>query len=267
LTELQARPVELWLTSLDLSPKIRSHIRGLLHSLWDFAMWRGDVPVQRNPIELVTVKDASKRMRQPRSLTVDENQKFAQHLEEPFRTISLLCVCLGLRISEALGLKWSDVDWKKSTLAVTRAIVYQQVDDCKSAGSRKTVAIAAEVLDALKTWKQASQFSSSEDWMFASPVQLGRLPWSFNGVQERYQKAGKDAGIGHLSTHTMRHTFRSWLDATGATVAVQQKAMRHADVRTTMNTYGDVVTDELVTAGSKVAALAVNGRESAGAAS
>ncbi|MGB7148270.1 MAG: hypothetical protein WBD45_03910 [Terriglobales bacterium] len=41
----------------------------------------------------------------------------------------------------------------------------------------------------------------------------------------------------------------------GAT-AVQQKMMRHTDIRTTMNIYGDVVTDEMTAAGSKVAELA-----------
>jgi integrase len=45
---------------------------------------------------------------------------------------------------------------------------------------------------------------------------------------------------------------------------LQQKAMRHADIRTTMNTYGYVVTDELMQASGKVAALALNGRETAG---
>jgi len=34
------------------------------------------------------------------------------------------------------------------------------------------------------------------------------------------------------------------LDAVRTTVVVQQKLMRHADIRTTMNTYGDVVTTE-----------------------
>ncbi len=43
----------------------------------------------------------------------------------------------------------------------------------------------------------------------------------------------------------MRHTYRSWLDAVGTPIAVQQKLMRHADIRTTMNTYGDIVTDEM----------------------
>jgi hypothetical protein len=74
LSELQARPVEIWLTSLKLSPKSRSHIRSLISTLWDFAMWRGDVPTQRNPMELVTIKGATKRTRKPRSLTVDEFQ-------------------------------------------------------------------------------------------------------------------------------------------------------------------------------------------------
>jgi integrase len=39
-------------------------------------------------------------------------------------------------------------------------------------------------------------------------------------------------------------------------VAVQQKMMRHADIRTTFNIYGDVVTDEMRVAGSRVAQLA-----------
>jgi len=84
-------------------------------------------------------------------------------------------------------------------------------------------------------------------------------PAHHTGVLHVFQKAAKRAGIGSIGTHTMRHTFRSWLDAVGTSVAVQQKAMRHSDIRTTMNTYGDVVTDELVQAGSKVSHLALNG--------
>lgn len=257
LSEMQARPVELWLTSLDLSPKSRSHIRGLLHTLWDFAMWRGDVPVQRNPLELVTVKGASKRTRQPRSLTVAEFQRLTAQLHEPFRTIALVCVCFGLRISEALALKWNDVDWLNSKLRVERGIVRQIVDDVKTVNSGRALHIGAEMLAVLKAWKQVSQFSGADDWMFASPVKLGRLPFSYTGVLHIFQKAADRAGVGTLGTHAMRHTFRSWLDAVGTSIAVQQKAMRHADIRTTMNTYGDVVTDEMAQAGEKVAALAL----------
>lgn len=49
----------------------------------------------------------------------------------------------------------------------------------------------------------------------------------------------------------MRHTYRSWLDEVGTPIAVQQKLMRHADIRTTMNVCGDIVTDEMEQALSK----------------
>ena len=41
-------------------------------------------------------------------------------------------------------------------------------------------------------------------------------------------------------------------------VAVQQKLMRHSDIRTTMNIYGDVVTDEMAKSHSKVVGLALS---------
>jgi len=46
----------------------------------------------------------------------------------------------------------------------------------------------------------------------------------------------------------------------GTTIAVQQKLMRHADIRTTMNVYGDIVTDEMSVASGKLTRLALNGR-------
>jgi len=46
-------------------------------------------------------------------------RKFLAKLEEPFRSISLVSVCFGLRISECLGLKWSDVE------ATSPPVIYQ----------------------------------------------------------------------------------------------------------------------------------------------
>jgi integrase len=120
ISDVQARPAELWLESLDLTPRSRAAVRGLLRILWEYAMWRGDLPTQRNPMELVTIKGASKRSSKPRSLTVQEFQVFVHHLKEPFHTICLVCVCFGLRISEALALKWSDVDWQREAQRSTR---------------------------------------------------------------------------------------------------------------------------------------------------
>ena len=71
------------------------------------------------------------------------------------------------------------------------------------------------------------------------------------------QRAADAAGIGKLGTHSFRHTYRFWLDAVGTPIAVQQKLMRHSDIRTTMNIYGDVMTDEMAVAAFKVAVLAL----------
>jgi integrase len=261
LTEIQARPVELWLRSLSLAPKSKAHIRGLLSALWDFAMWSGDVPVQRNPMELVAIAGASRRKRQPRTLTTAEFQDFVRYLVEPFRTMALLCVCLGLRISECLGLRWSDVNWLEGKLRVERGIVCQIVSDVKTTESRKQLSIDSGLLDALKVWRQTTQFAAPDDWMFASPVQLGRLPWSYDQVWRVYQKAAKAAGLLPLATHSLRHTFRSWLDSVGTPVGVQQRLMRHADIRTTMNIYGDAMTEDMTEAYGKVVELALNGRD------
>jgi integrase len=74
------------------------------------------------------------------------------------------------------------------------------------------------------------------------------------------RNAATAAGIGKLGTHTMRHTFRSWLDSVGTPVGVQQGLMRHADIRTTMNIYGDAGSEEMSQARGKIADLALNGR-------
>jgi integrase len=70
--------------------------------------------------------------------------------------------------------------------------------------------------------------------------------------------AAADSKVGDVSTHTMRNSYRAWLDAVGTPIAVQQKLMRHADIRTTMTVYGDVVTDEMAKAHARVVDLALS---------
>ncbi|MGE5056730.1 MAG: tyrosine-type recombinase/integrase [Acidobacteriota bacterium] len=257
ITDLQPRPVEMWLESRTLSPKSKAHIRGVLSRVWDYAMWRGDVPSQRNPMSLVDIRGASKRTKKPRSLTIEQAQKFLSNLPQPFHEIALLCLLLGLRISECLALQWGDVDWLQLRLNIDRSIVNQTVEDVKTVESRRNMPLDSSLIDVLKAWKQTSKFSAASDWMFASPSQLGRLPWSYDQVWRVYKKAASAAGIGTLGTHSLRHTYRSLLDSVGTPLAVQQKLMRHTDIRTTMNVYGDVITNQESEALAKIARLAL----------
>jgi integrase len=140
---------------------------------------------------------------------------------------------------------------------VERGIVNQIVDTVKTDGSRKWMTLDQELLAVLRTWRRASQFPAEGDWIFASPLKIGRLPYSYTGFWRELQRAAIESGVGPLGVHSFRHTYRSWLDAVGTPIAVQQKLMRHSDIRTTMNIYGSVVRDEMERASARVAGLAL----------
>jgi integrase len=188
---------------------------------------------------------------------VEEFQRLSSHLREPFKAMALVQVCLGLRVSELLALRWKDVDWMGRKLNVEHGIVNQHLDCVKTEGSRRAMNLDPRLLSVLSAWRQRSEFRGAGDWIFPSPVKLGRLPYSYTGYWRGLQDAAFAAGLGGLGTHSFRHTYRSWLDAVGTALTVQQKLMRHSDIQTTLNIYGDVVTTEMQEASSKVAGLAL----------
>src|SRR5204863_6115993 len=71
---------------------------------------------------------------------------------------------------------------------------------------------------------------------------------------------GLGFGLQTLGWHTFRHTYRSLLDAVGAPIGVQQKLMRHAQVSTTMNIYGDAQMESKREANSKVVRMVLRNR-------
>jgi integrase len=86
--------------------------------------------------------------------------------------------------------------------------------------------------------RQALCLDTEEHWLFPSPV-TGR-PYHADSMRNDYLvPTGLKLGLGRIGWHTFRHTYRAWLDETGAPVGVQQKLMRHAHVSTTMDQYGN----------------------------
>jgi integrase len=259
IQDIEPRPVELWLNSLALSPKSKTHIRSLMHSLVEFAMFDGSMEIGRNPISLVRNVGATRRTRKAPVLTVEQFHALLKELHEPFATMALLCVCLGLRISEAFGLRWGDVDWLQSRISIRRGMVMQHEDECKTKGSVKSFVLADDLLNRLKSWKQASQFGEASDWIFASPFQVGRLPYSYTGTRQELVRAAKVAGIGHVTTHSFRHSYRSWLSSIGTGLDVTKLLMRHSTIAMSMDGYGDVIGDDASNASRKIAELAFRG--------
>ena len=90
--DLQPRPGELWLKTLDLSPKSKTHIRSVMHSLLEFAMISRAMEIGRNPISLVRNVRATKRTRKAPVLAVAQFHALLKELHESFATMALLSV-------------------------------------------------------------------------------------------------------------------------------------------------------------------------------
>jgi integrase len=67
--------------------------------------------------------------------------------------------------------------------------------------------------------------------------------------------------LGDIGWHTFRHTYRSWLDAAGAPIGVQQKLMRHAQIATTMNVYGNALMESKREGNSKIVQLVLGQKQ------
>ena len=107
----------------------------MTYRLFEFAMKRGWLEAQRNPISLVRVKGRS-RVIEKVVLMPEQMQIVRQNLEDPFLLMAELACYLGLRICEVLGLKWEDFDAGNGTLSIRRSAVDGNVADVKSEASR-----------------------------------------------------------------------------------------------------------------------------------
>jgi integrase len=144
-----------------------------------------------------------------------------------------------------------DFDFQGLTLLAQRSIVHGRVGDVKTEYSRDSVPLDPALVQALVEHKERA-FSIPERWLFANPG-TGR-PYHQEEIQKKHiRKAGIDAGLGtNVGWHTFRHSYRSWLDDTGAPLTVQKELMRHASIQTTMNIYGKAMTDSKRQAHRKV---------------
>jgi integrase len=84
----------------------------------------------RNPIRLVW--QSAKRRKIPVVLSAGEVQRLLDALALRERTLVLLDVGTGLRMSELFGLKWKDVDFDANEISVVRSIVMQVTGPCQN---------------------------------------------------------------------------------------------------------------------------------------
>jgi len=238
MSRVTASLVLEWLRELPCSLLTKAHIKAVLFRLFEKAMLWEMIPVQRNPMELVEIKGA-RRVKRPKVLTPEQCLQILNTLRQPYRTMVLVALCTGLRTGEFLALKWEDFDFDKLSVQVIRAVVRGIVDVTKTECSTDLLPLDPTFAAELLEWKKQCP-PSADRWLFPSP-RTGR-PYEPGNIQQKViRKAGDKLGIPNLGFHTFRHTYRSMLDASGAPVGVQQKLMRHAQVSTTMDVYGNAL--------------------------
>lgn len=253
-----------WLRQLPLAKKSKRHIRGLMKRAFDFAMLLGVIDVQQNPISLVRItatpdeEEVVKRV-----LTPEEFEAIVNEIVEPYRTMVLVAGCLGLRVSEILGLQWGDFDWEHLELKIQRAVVLGQVGRVKTSASKSRMPLDPDLAAVLHDYMlRTAPSAAPTDWVFSNPA-TGK-PWWPSRIQQRYlRRAGMKVFGEPIGWHNFRHTFSTLLNSLGTDVKVQQELLRHADVRTTLNIYTQAVNARKREAASKLVQMVLPRRPKA----
>jgi integrase len=158
-----------------MAPPTKAKIRNLMSALFNHAIRYEWLEQGRNPI--LFVRQSAKRQRIPECLEPEELRALLSQLDRRFRVMVLLDAASGLRRSELLALKWSDVDFDELQINVRRSIYLNVIGNCKTEASRKPVP-----MDPI--------LASEPDSLLAHVIRPAALR----------------AGIGkHIGWHTFRH--------------------------------------------------------------
>jgi integrase len=228
--------VEMWLNGLEkktggqLSKKTRQHIKAQLHVLFESIMRWGGLELQRNPIGLLRVKGRPMPTRQQTIVSVEQYHQILAIVPPHVAMMVQLAMYLGLRASEILGLRWEDIDLDKGILTVNRSVVGMHADLTKTVASNDDLPLHDSIVAALRAWREEELVI--DGWLFGSPVT--NRPYHRDSLQVRYLRpAGKHVGLPRLGWHSFRHTYRAMMRDLELPMEVQQRLMRHADIRTT----------------------------------
>jgi len=113
----------------------------------------------------------------PDVLAAEELRELLAELRNRARAVVFLTVATGLRISEALGLKWSDVDFGSRVIKLIRAVVHQHIGETKTEASRKPVPMDGTLAAVLHYWSTQTWYRQPDDWVFASSQMQVRQPY------------------------------------------------------------------------------------------
>ena len=165
----------------------------------------------------------------------------------------LLAGAMGLRRSEALGVRWSRIDWEKRTVLLdTKIVEYREngkkkvepVEEMKNKSSRRTLPLPDPVVEMLQVQKDHREvyrkmFQGSYSTQYLDYVcvnQLGELLRP-SYVTDHFRELLEKYGLRHIRFHDLRHTFASLLINQDVPLINVSNFLGHSDLSTTANIY------------------------------
>ena len=186
-----------------------------------------------------------------KTMNEDELQIFlAEAKKTPYYAMFYTFLFTGMRRSELLALRWSDVDLLMCQISVTQtlhhlrdgSLVFRQP---KTAKGRRSISMSPSLALVLKEHKEKQllertmigKTSKENDLVFGTPQGKPLLPDTISHV---WSKMVKRAGLNHFRLHDARHTHASLLLKQGAHPKIVQERLGHATISTTLDLYSHV---------------------------
>lgn len=202
--------------------------------------------IHRNPVAPVVIKAprGERTQKAGRALEPHEMQALLAALDshkDPRTALALrLMLACGLRLGEALGLQWGDLDFEAGTLTVCRAYSAYRLTGPKTPTSARTVPIPHATLMRLRQycdwWTQKlGENPLSTMWVF--PGNDPAKPLDYNAPGHALRRIVARLGITPLRVHDLRHSYGSHLLANGAPLELVAERMGHANPNVTLGVY------------------------------
>ncbi len=183
----------------------------------------------------------------------------------PFETVCYLALTTGMRASELLGLKWCEVDEKKSTLFVHRQMQYIAgqgyiFSQPKTQAGRRQIKVGASTLKELEAHRNRQSIQKSiagERWQendLIFPTTIG-TPLDYKRVTKEFKRLLKRAGLPEIRFHDLRHTSLNTLMEMGMPVNTVQRRAGHTRASTTVDIYGHATAQSQEEAAEKIEEL------------
>lgn len=176
-----------------------------------------------------------------KALTEQELQALLAAAPPPWQLLFHFLADTGLRIGEALALRWQEIDFGRRRVLVRRRLYAGQYAPPKSKYGRRDVPVSPQLAQAL--WAQRKAAKGGDD----APVWPGKdgMPVDASTAYRAVRAAGKRAGVPWVGLHTLRHTCATRLFKAGLNAKQAQVWLGHHSPAFTLATYVHLLPDDL----------------------